>query len=175
LIRNKRGHWYLCLPLQLTKIDIGEKPATGEIGSSENRTNITALDPDMLLSWMQCDTTPIAFTSNHCPSMPVGVCTADIASGRSLASQDRTPFSLTNVHWQVLCGRRTAKDRMQHLMKKMDLQPAIDLLAQSSSRVATSVAYMEHLHARLATLDIMQHLGACARKRHSQGTQSMEV
>jgi hypothetical protein len=77
---------------------------------------------------------------------------------QKLASQDRTHFSLTNVHWQVLCGRRTAKDRMQHLMKKMDLQPAIDLLAQSSSRVATSVAYMEYLHARLATLDTMKRL-----------------
>jgi hypothetical protein len=77
---------------------------------------------------------------------------------QKLGTQDRTHFSLTNVHWQVLCGRRTIKDRMQHLMKKMDLQPAIDLLAQSSSRVATSVAYMEHLQARLATLDTMKRL-----------------
>jgi hypothetical protein len=82
---------------------------------------------------------------------------------QKLGAQDRTHFSLTNVHWQVLCGRRTIKDRMQHLMKKMDLQPAIDLLAQSSSRVATSVAYMEHLQARLATLDTMKRLVACAR------------
>jgi hypothetical protein len=72
--------------------------------------------------------------------------------------------SLTNVHWQVVCGRRTTKHRMQHLMSKMGLQSASDVLSQHSSRVSTSVAYMDHhLRARLATLDTMNRLGACAR------------
>ena len=47
---------------------------------------------------------------------------------------------------------------MQHLMSKMGLQPAIDVLSQHTSRVSTSVAYMDHLHARLATLDTMKRL-----------------
>jgi hypothetical protein len=67
-------------------------------------------------------------------------------------------FSLTNVHWQVVCGRRATKHRMQHLMSKMGLQPAIDVLSQHSSRVSTSVAYMDHLRARLDTLDTMKRL-----------------
>jgi hypothetical protein len=77
---------------------------------------------------------------------------------QKLGSNDRTHFSLTNVHWQVVCGRRTTKHRMQHLMSKMGLQPAINVLSQHSSRVSTSVAYMEHLRARLATLDTMKRL-----------------
>jgi hypothetical protein len=75
-----------------------------------------------------------------------------------LAEKDRTHFSLTNVHWQVVCGRRTAAARLKHLMSKMGLQPAIDVLSQHSSRVSTSVAYMDHLRARLATLDTMKKL-----------------
>jgi hypothetical protein len=67
---------------------------------------------------------------------------------------------LTNVHWQVVCGRRATKHRMQHLMSKMGLQPAIDVLSQHSSRGSTSVAYMEHLR---VPNDTMKHLGACAR------------
>jgi hypothetical protein len=77
---------------------------------------------------------------------------------QKLGSHDRTHFSLTNVHWQVVCGRRASKHRMQHLMSKMGLQPAIDVLSQHSSRVCTSVAYMDHLDARLATLDTMKRL-----------------
>ena len=42
----------------------------------------------------------------------------------------KTHFSLTNAHWQVLCGRKMAASRSRKLMKAMDLQPAIDLLAQ---------------------------------------------
>jgi hypothetical protein len=75
-----------------------------------------------------------------------------------LGTNNRTHFSLTNVHWQVLCGRRASRQRMQHLMSKMGLQPAIDVLSQHTSRVSTSVAYMDHLHARLATLDTMKRL-----------------
>ena len=41
---------------------------------------------------------------------------------------------------------------------KTGLQLAIDTLSQNSSRVSTSVAYMNHLHARLDTLDIMKRL-----------------
>jgi hypothetical protein len=77
---------------------------------------------------------------------------------KKLAEKDRTHFALTNVHWQVVCGRRTLNQRMQHLMSKMDLQPAIDRLSQHSSRVSTSEAYMDHLHARLDTLDTMKRL-----------------
>ena len=77
---------------------------------------------------------------------------------------NRTHFSLSNVHWQVVCGRRAATSRRQHLMKKMGLQPAIDELSQHSSRVATSAAYMEHLRA-----------GDNETLCQSQGTQSMEV
>ena len=51
---------------------------------------------------------------------------------------NRTHFALTNVQWQMACGRRTANARMQHLVTKMGLQPAIDALAQHSSRVSTS-------------------------------------
>lgn len=39
LVKNRLGHWYLCLPLKLTKIDLGENQAKGEIDS------IIALDP----------------------------------------------------------------------------------------------------------------------------------
>jgi hypothetical protein len=45
-------------------------------------------------------------------------------------------------------------------MSKMGLQPAIDVLSQHSSRVSTSVAYMDHLR---APKDTMKRLGACAR------------
>jgi hypothetical protein len=41
-------------------------------------------------------------------------------------------------------------------MKAMDLQPAIDLLAQHSSKVSTSTEYLRHLHARLATMETMK-------------------
>ena len=41
-------------------------------------------------------------------------------------------------------------------MKAMDLQPAIDLLAQHSSKVSTSTEYRRHLHARLATMETMK-------------------
>ena len=77
---------------------------------------------------------------------------------QKLAEKDRTHFSLPNVQWTVLCGRRVAAARIQHLMKKMELQPAIDLLSQYSSRVSSSVAYMEHLRTRLDTLDTMKRL-----------------
>jgi hypothetical protein len=77
---------------------------------------------------------------------------------QKLASNDRTHFSLTNAHWQVVCGRRGTQNRMQHLMSRMGLQPAIGVLSQNSSRVSTSAAYMNHLHARLATLDTMKRL-----------------
>jgi hypothetical protein len=43
------------------------------------------------------------------------------------------------------------------------------------SCVSTSVAYMNHVHARFVTLATMKRLGACVRKRQSQCTQSMEV
>ena len=75
---------------------------------------------------------------------------------QKLGVNNRTHFSLSNVHWQVVCGRRAATSRRQHLMKKMGLQPAIDELSQHSSRVATSAAYMEHLRARLSTLETMK-------------------
>jgi hypothetical protein len=61
-------------------------------------------------------------------------------------------------HWQVQCGRRAAAARVQHLMQKMELQPAIDRLSQSSSRVSSSVAYMNHLQARLDTMGTMKRL-----------------
>ena len=77
---------------------------------------------------------------------------------QKLAENNRTHFSLTNVHWQVQCGRRAAAARLQHLMKKMELQPAIDRLSQCSSRVCSSVDYMEHLQARLDTLGTMKRL-----------------
>lgn len=53
---------------------------------------------------------------------------------------------------------KTAASRMQNLMQKMGLQPAIDALSQHSSRVATSDAYMNHLRARLSTLNTMKRL-----------------
>ncbi len=43
-------------------------------------------------------------------------------------------------------------------MAKIGLQPAIDLLSQHSSRVSTSSAYIDHLHARLDTLNVMKRL-----------------
>jgi hypothetical protein len=66
---------------------------------------------------------------------------------KKLGEQNPNNCSLTNVQWQVDCGRRTVCDRMQHLVTKMGLQPAIDLLSQHSSRVATSADYMGHLRA----------------------------
>jgi hypothetical protein len=77
---------------------------------------------------------------------------------QKLGERNRTHYSLTNAHWQVVCGRRTTRDRMHHLVAKMGLQPAINLLSLHSSRVATSEAYICHLHARLSTLDTMKRL-----------------
>ena len=73
-----------------------------------------------------------------------------------LAQKNRTHFSLTNVHWQTLCGRKATMARRHVLMTKMKLQPAIDLLAQHSSKVSTSTDYAKHLWARLQTLDAMK-------------------
>jgi hypothetical protein len=73
-----------------------------------------------------------------------------------LAEKNRTHFSLTNAHWQVTCGRKMAASRSEKLIKTMELQPAIDRLAQCSSRVSTSAKYLIHLHARLATMETMK-------------------
>jgi hypothetical protein len=73
-----------------------------------------------------------------------------------LAEKNRTHFSLTNAHWQTVCGRRASTARRHSLMKKMQLQPAIDLLAQHSSKVSTSTDYKNHLRARLQTLEVMK-------------------
>jgi putative transposase len=45
LIKTALGHWYLCLPLQLKKIEHGENQANGEIDSGEQTSSILALDP----------------------------------------------------------------------------------------------------------------------------------
>ena len=45
LTKTRLGHWYLCLPLELNKIDLGENQARGEIASSENIDGVIALDP----------------------------------------------------------------------------------------------------------------------------------
>jgi hypothetical protein len=73
-----------------------------------------------------------------------------------LAEKNRTHFSLTNVHWQVTCGRKMAASRSEKLIKAMELQPAIDLLAQHSSKVSTSAEYIHHLRARLTTMETMK-------------------
>jgi hypothetical protein len=73
-----------------------------------------------------------------------------------LAEKNRTHFSLTNVHWQTVCDRKVTTARRHVLMKKMQLQPAIDLLAQHSSKVSTSAGYTKHLFVRLQTLDVMK-------------------
>ena len=73
-----------------------------------------------------------------------------------LAQKNRTHFSLTNVHWQVLCGRKKAASRREKLIQTMGMQPAIDLLAQHSSKVSTSAEYLHHMGARLATMGIMK-------------------
>ena len=59
-----------------------------------------------------------------------------------LAEKNRTHFSLTNAHWQVTCGRKMAASRSEKLIKTMELQPAIDLLAQHTSKVSTSTEYL---------------------------------
>jgi hypothetical protein len=60
-----------------------------------------------------------------------------------LAEKNRTHFSLTNAHWQVTCGRKMAAScQSEKLIKVMGLQPAIDLLAQHSSKVSTSAEYL---------------------------------
>ena len=48
------------------------------------------------------------------------------------------------------------RDRNEHLTKKMGLQPAIDDLAKHSSKVSTSGEYLEHVQARLRTMDLMR-------------------
>jgi hypothetical protein len=73
-----------------------------------------------------------------------------------LAEKNRTHFSLTNAHWQVVCGRKMAASRSAKLIKAMGLQPAIDLLAQHSSKVSTSAEYLNHLRVRLATMETMK-------------------
>ena len=45
LIKTRLGHWYLCLPLELEKIDLGENQAKGEIDSCGDIDGIIALDP----------------------------------------------------------------------------------------------------------------------------------
>jgi hypothetical protein len=64
-----------------------------------------------------------------------------------LAEKNRTHFSLTNAHWQVTRGK---------LIKAMELQPAIDRLALHSSKVSTNTEYLNHLNARLATMETMK-------------------
>jgi hypothetical protein len=49
-----------------------------------------------------------------------------------------------------------AASRSEKLIKVMELQPAIDLLAQHSSKVSTSTEYLNHLRARLATMETMK-------------------
>ena len=56
-----------------------------------------------------------------------------------------------------------AASRSEKLIKAMEIQPAIDLLAQHSSKVSTSVEYLHHLHARLATMK--KYVKAKARRR----------
>jgi hypothetical protein len=74
-----------------------------------------------------------------------------------LAEKNHTHFSLTNAHWQVTCGRKMAAScQSEKLIKVMGLQPAIDLLAQHSSKVSTSAEYLTHLRARLATMETMK-------------------
>jgi putative transposase len=45
LIKTRLGHWYLCLPLELKKIDLGENQAKDEIDPSKDITGVIALDP----------------------------------------------------------------------------------------------------------------------------------
>jgi hypothetical protein len=73
-----------------------------------------------------------------------------------LAEKDRTHFSLTNVHWQTVCGLRAATAKRRLLMSMMKFQPAVDLLAQHSSKVSSSAEYKLHMRARLQTLDVMK-------------------
>jgi hypothetical protein len=43
---------------------------------------------------------------------------------KKLALNDRTHFSLTNVHWQAVCGRRGTQKRIQDLISRMGIHPA---------------------------------------------------
>jgi hypothetical protein len=67
-----------------------------------------------------------------------------------------THFSLSNGHWHRKCGHIQMREKNLHLTKKLELQPAIDDLAAHTSRVHTSSVYLEHVAAKLRTLDKMK-------------------
>jgi hypothetical protein len=75
---------------------------------------------------------------------------------RVLANRNMTHFSLSNAHWHRECGHVQMRQKNLQLTKKLNLQPAIDDLANHTSRVHTSQAYLEHVAAKLRTLDTMK-------------------
>ena len=75
-----------------------------------------------------------------------------------LAARNRTHFSLSNGHWANVCGRTSNKNLTLRLHRGINLQPAVDRLAQASSKVATFDEYLLHVHARLETMDKMKEL-----------------
>jgi len=74
--------------------------------------------------------------------------------------------TMSNAHWQQTCGRITSRQRDEHLTTKMGLQPAIDDLAHHSAKVSTSTEYLEHVRARLRTMNLLRtRMNATAPRR----------
>ena len=67
-----------------------------------------------------------------------------------------THFSLSNGHWKRECGVVQTRESNQTLIKNLCLQPAIDDLDMHMARVHTSVSYLDHVAAKLRTMDIMK-------------------
>jgi hypothetical protein len=122
--------------------------------------NIVAVDPGQatLVDAIRShhDGIPASMAPNTLPANPSKNQKRRHNLEAKLAEKNRTHFSLTNAHWQVTCGRKMAASRSEKLIKAIELQPAIDLLAQHSSKVSTSTEYLNHLRARLATMETMK-------------------
>jgi hypothetical protein len=75
---------------------------------------------------------------------------------RKLAERNMTHFSLSNSHWRRECGFVQMQQKNHKLDKKLGLQSAIDDLANHTSRVCTSLAYIQHVESKLRTMDTMK-------------------
>jgi hypothetical protein len=68
----------------------------------------------------------------------------------------RSVFGLSNKQWQFDGGRSHNREREIKLQRRLNLQPAIDALASSSSRTACVDEYQRHVAARIATAPAFQ-------------------
>lgn len=118
--------------------------------------NIIAVDPGIV---MLIDAVRSHHTVHPLPPLPDDVSRRAHRRDkltRKLSDRNMTHFSLSNGHWKRECGVVQTRERNLTLIKNLCLQPAIDDLAMHTARVHTSVSYLEHVAAKLRTMDIMK-------------------